>query len=314
MPPSVPMPDTLVGVDALIRLELEGFVSHWFWTLLGFTFLVAIGLVWEGPEIWHDTVGALKEICRRPAIKRKLSPWAKLAGTFGWVLIIAGVVGEGIAEGFLFKADGVVLKFDEILLTDAQRQATLARERAGGAYERAATAEKEAAQLRKDAEAERLERLRLQAIVVPRSIDLDQQRRIADPCNIFKGHNALVASYGLDTEAFAFGEQIISVLRAMRITVADARASAVVTGPMESGIHVRTNIIQESSFASCIAEALSKVGNLQTALNDNPPPFTGSAMGGSGQSFKPNIPFVSIFIGAKPLPLLTNRHNRNTTK
>jgi hypothetical protein len=129
MPPPVPTPDTLVGVDALIRSELEVFASHWFWTLLGFTFLVAMGLAFELPEIWHDTVEALREICRRPAIKRKLSPWAKLAGTFGWVLIIAGVVGEGVAEGFLFKADGLVLKFDEILLTDAQYQTVLAKER-----------------------------------------------------------------------------------------------------------------------------------------------------------------------------------------
>jgi hypothetical protein len=78
----------------LIRSELEVFASHWFWALLGFTFLVAMGLAWELPEIWHDTVEALKDICRCPAIKRKLSPWAKLAGTFGWVLIIAGVVGK----------------------------------------------------------------------------------------------------------------------------------------------------------------------------------------------------------------------------
>jgi hypothetical protein len=112
------MPDTLVGVDALIRSELERFASHWFWTLLAFTLLVALGLACELPEIWHDTLEALREICRHPTVRRKLSPWAKLAGTFGWVLIIAGVVGEGIAEGFLFKADGLVLKFDEILLQD----------------------------------------------------------------------------------------------------------------------------------------------------------------------------------------------------
>jgi hypothetical protein len=121
--PSVPMPDTLVGVDELIRSELEKFAAHWFWALLGFTLLVALGLVFEFPEIWHDTIGALKEICRCPTVKRKLSPWAKLAGTFGWILIVAGVVGEGIAEGFLFKADGLVLKFDEILLAETTKSA-----------------------------------------------------------------------------------------------------------------------------------------------------------------------------------------------
>jgi hypothetical protein len=112
------MPDTLVGIDALIRSELEGFASNWFWTLLIFTFLVALGLTCEFPEIWHDTLDALRKICRFPAVKEKLPPWAKLSGTFGWALIIAGVIGEGVAEGFLYKADGLVLKFDEILLQD----------------------------------------------------------------------------------------------------------------------------------------------------------------------------------------------------
>lgn len=130
LPPPVPMPDTLVGVDDLIRSDLEKFAGHWFWALLGFTLLVALGLMFEFPEIWHDTIGALKEMCRCPTVKRKLSPWSKLAGTFGWILIIAGVVGEGVAEGFLFKADGLVVKFDEILLADTTKSAGAARKSA----------------------------------------------------------------------------------------------------------------------------------------------------------------------------------------
>jgi hypothetical protein len=130
LPPMLPMPDTLKGIDDLIRSGLEGFAADWFWRLIEFTFMVAIGLLFEFPEIRHETIGALKEICHCPQNKRELSPLAKLAGTLGWVLIVAGVVGEGVAEGFLFKADGLVLKFDEILLSDTQRKSALANERA----------------------------------------------------------------------------------------------------------------------------------------------------------------------------------------
>src|SRR5438477_13061682 len=121
LPPPVSIPDTLKGVDDLIRAGLEGFSADWFWRLIEFTFLVALGLLFELPEIKHETIASVKEICHCPPDDRKLSPYAKLAATLGWVLIIVGVVGEGVAEGFLFKADGLVLKFDEILLADAQR-------------------------------------------------------------------------------------------------------------------------------------------------------------------------------------------------
>ena len=83
---------------------------------------------------------------RSPQPNREISPWMKLAGTLGWVLIVVGVTGEFVADSFVSKADGFVQKFDEILLADAQRRTGAASERAARAFERAAQTEREASQ------------------------------------------------------------------------------------------------------------------------------------------------------------------------
>jgi hypothetical protein len=130
---SFAMPDTLSGIDDLIRSGLEEFAAQWFWRLVVFTAIVLVGLLFEAPEIWHETASSLREIFRRPKEERKPAPWIKLAGTIGWLLIIIGVAGECIAEGFLFKADGLVVKFDEILLANTTKSAGNANVSAKGA-------------------------------------------------------------------------------------------------------------------------------------------------------------------------------------
>jgi hypothetical protein len=178
--PVIAIPDTLRGVDDLIRSNLEAFAAQWFWWLIALTAIVAFGLFLELPEIWYETIESLKELfhCGNNH-ERRPSPWAKIAGAFGWLLIVVGVGGECIAEGFLFKADGLVVKFDEIVLMDTTTKAGTALERAatGELTARAfqlqiAKANDRAAQLEKEAEAERLERTKLEAIIAPRSLTL----------------------------------------------------------------------------------------------------------------------------------------------
>jgi hypothetical protein len=53
-PPSIPFPDTLKGVDELIRTDFEAFRLDWFSLLLAATLLVVIGLFMEGPELLHE--------------------------------------------------------------------------------------------------------------------------------------------------------------------------------------------------------------------------------------------------------------------
>jgi hypothetical protein len=150
-PPPVAKPDTLKGIDDLIRAGFEAYRATCFNWLLVATGLVVVGLVFEGPELWHE----ITSIASRWHFRRKFHfslpeehahDWAKLLAFVGWLLIVAGVAGEYVADSFVSKADGYVQTFDETALTDAQRQTSLAGERAGAAYERAATTEREAAQ------------------------------------------------------------------------------------------------------------------------------------------------------------------------
>jgi hypothetical protein len=145
LPPTT-LPDILRGVDDLIRSGFEEFRELWFTRLLVSTALVVAGLLFEAPEIWHESVEAIRALCHSCKPKRDIPAWMKLVGTLGWVLIVVGVTGEFVADSFVSKADGFVQKFDEILLADAQRKTGLASERAAMAFERAAKTEREASQ------------------------------------------------------------------------------------------------------------------------------------------------------------------------
>jgi hypothetical protein len=184
----------------------------------------------------------------------------------------------------------------------ARKDAGLASDRAGQADERASKNEKEAARLRALAETERLERVKLEAVVAPRSLSLSQQRMIASVCEKFHGHGVMVSSYGMDGEAAALAMQIISALKAAKIVVADARSSITVAGGFEDGVHVR-GPDAELDFITALGAALSSIGKLKVSIND-PQPRVGAAMGGGGQSFPPGTVFVTVMVGVKPLPIL----------
>lgn len=145
----VPIPPILLiipnGLDDLVRSEFEAFRDCWFNWLLFWTAIVALGLLCELPEIWHDTGDAIHALLNRPK-RPEIAPWMKLLVSVGWLLIVVGVSGEFVADSFVSKADGIVLTFDETLIADAQRKTGLASERAAGAFERAAQTEREASQ------------------------------------------------------------------------------------------------------------------------------------------------------------------------
>lgn len=137
-------PMVVKGLDDLVRLDFETFRDIWFNRLLISTAVVAIGLLFELPEIWDESVSAIRAL--RQKVVHEIAPWMKLLVSVGWLLIVVGVVGEFVADSFVSKADGIVLTFDETLIADAQRKTGLASERAAGAFERAARTEREASQ------------------------------------------------------------------------------------------------------------------------------------------------------------------------
>jgi hypothetical protein len=260
-------------------------------------------------EIWHDAREAIWEKSLElkhwltPSIDRKEYPAResrsiKLRAALGWVLIVVGVVGEGVFEGVVYRYDLALSVLSESSIAETKREANLALERTSANE----LAEQEL----------RAKNLKLEATVQPRTISLEDQRKIVDACAAFKGHGAIVQSYGLDTEGFATGSQIIAVLQAMNVVVADDRAYTVSTGRMETGFHVRTTDASEIPFAACIWGAFNNIAKLQTAFNDSAPPFRGAMLGGGGQSI--NGPHITVMVGTKPLPLLTDKQSTKSNK
>lgn len=259
LPPLVPIPDTLNGIDDLIRLNFDGFREIWFNRLLAATFLVVVGLVMEGPELWYE----IHAIVHRWFFNRRFHfsitedhtpDWAKLLAFLGWILIVIGVAGEFVADSFVSKADGFVQKFDEVLLTDAQQKSSLASKRSAMAFERAARIEKEAAEdlkattiarqkaeeSREKAESARIkaEGLELQIAqaneraakeereaaeikesIAPRRLTNEQQAEIRHALRAFEGQQGQLVHTIGDTEGLVFAADIWRALRAARWNV-----------------------------------------------------------------------------------------------
>jgi hypothetical protein len=160
VPPPMLRPDTLKGIDTLIRADFIAFRETCFNWLLAATGLVVVGLAFEGPELWHEISSITRRWCFRRKFRFSLPEehtpnWAKLLASLGWLLIVVGVVGEYVADSFVSRADGYVQTFDQILLAETQNRTALASARASAAYERASENEKETAATLKQAQQER---------------------------------------------------------------------------------------------------------------------------------------------------------------
>jgi hypothetical protein len=191
--------------------------------------------------------------------------------------------------------------------------------RAKAAEAQVASANATAAEARSMAEAERLERVRLEAVVAPRTLTIDQQRRMAAALRRFAGHAPVsVSSYGLDAEGAALGQQIIAVLRTAGLQVIDYRADRLVSGGFEVGIHIRGPSL-ENDFMAALRGALSSIGALQE-VSINGPSLRSSGMSGgttlagggsvSGGGGVVNTPPpadgpVTIMVAVKPLQVVT---------
>jgi hypothetical protein len=155
------------------------------------------------------------------------------------------------------------------------------------------------------AESERLERTKLEAVVSPRRIGADEQKRIKEALKGFEKRLVLVSSNGLDAEAALLGAQIIACFP-FSFTVQDERALSISTGGFDFGIHIR-GPQSDQDLVTALTLALRSIGKLQTWAN-TAIPRTGVRMGGSAMKTEgggsgptpPGTP-VWIEIGVKPL-------------
>jgi hypothetical protein len=278
-----------------VSRSLESSLDFWGWLILASTGVVVLGLVIEYWEPVHEFI----EEWRRPAAA---FPWRKFWGLAGGILVTAGVAGE---FGFTYEASRV----ETNLRANNHEIEILLNQGTSGALQKAAEANARATANDLAAQQLKAENLRLEAIIAPRSLSLEQQRKIADACRKFHGHGVLVKSYGTDGEGAALAGQIIATLKSADIVVADSRGSEIVAGGFDSGVHVRAPGA-ELAFAGAIADALSTIGKLKVSPVNDPEPRTGAVMGGGGQSFTdPKAVFVTVRVGIKPLPVLSTTSN-----
>jgi hypothetical protein len=204
---------------------------------------------------------------------------------------------KGIADEARADAKDALVKAQEAQreLGNTEADAAKAQTAASRAQEKVEAVAKRAAQIRSDVEA-----------IAPRVLTLEQQRQIGGACLAFRGHNVSVFSYAGDGEGAALGGQIITAFTGRGINVVDTRASSMSLGGFDFGIHVR-GPDGELPFMYCLKDALDFIGHLEVApVNDPLPPRIGATVHGGGQSFIPGTVYVTIPVGIKPVPLLSD--------
>jgi hypothetical protein len=106
-------------------------------------------------------------------------------------------------------------------------------------------------------EAERLERVRLESVVAPRGLSLEQQSAISDELRSFSGRTVVLVSYGRDPEGSGIATQIIAASRAARLNIVDSRFSIVRLGGFDLGMHVN-GPVESQDMVLALGNALSR--------------------------------------------------------
>jgi len=211
---------------------LKNLRDLYFIFLLGCTALVALGLFMEVGEIWHDAKEAVceKSLERKHWLKlsvdrkeypARVSRCKKLFAAVGWVLIVVGVVGEGVFEG--------VYKYDLAL---------------------SILGDSSVAQLREKAESEEFERVKIEARVAFRHLTARQEQEIAASLKpLCSGQGVSPSSPMGDTESAMFAFDIAKALqatKALRVNAPGVRwvgmngaSSSQSYPPLSTGVVVR---------------------------------------------------------------------------
>lgn len=144
------------------RLSLEAEGRKWFLWLLISGAVVALGCLLEIPETRFSLMQWWRLKRCRPPREENPASWRVPAASVGLLLVIVGVVGEVVFEGLASNADARLRAHESEVLSAAELKA--------------ATANQEAEEAKRDAEAERLQRLQLEARIAWRHLTPEQQR------------------------------------------------------------------------------------------------------------------------------------------
>jgi hypothetical protein len=246
---------------------------------------VFLGLLFELPEILHDTLEAVRGLRGKP--EHPLEGWrrhcTKLAATLGWILIVVGVGGEFVTDSFVSKADGLVRQFDEILLAEAQNKSAHAEAIARGFDAQIAESNAKAKSAEATAEAERLARVKIEAAVAWRQLSDQDKRDIGAALTGFKSLAAVGIWFNASsTEAELFADDIAEALRSgdivtnapggmMEMRESSGKFREPIVEPM-TGVRVQSTKDEAArKFATLFIAELNRRGF--DAIRQKDPPF-----------------------------------------
>lgn len=168
-------------LEASIRSDLRTFHDWFFLWLLISTGAVFLGVFLEGFELAEGKIESRllridfsTGMLVRNRLFSELLSWVKRLVRIGWVVVLVGVVGEGVFEGLVSTSDEMTEQLDNALLSSTQREASAASARALEAESANKTLQQQLKTEADDArekEAELTgENLRLRAIIQPRQL------------------------------------------------------------------------------------------------------------------------------------------------
>ena len=145
------------------------------------------------------------------------------------------------------------------------------------------------------------ENRRLNVLIQPRFLTLQQQRHIGAALLPFKGQKVMVWVASLnDPESYHFAEQIFAACRAARLDcqfLASSPNGRQYSAITETGIKINWTSIPRRSLADAIKNALCTVGRVRkVSLVEGVPPVSGLT------SFLENATFIGVF--PKPFDVL----------
>jgi hypothetical protein len=276
--------------------ELESISAFWDWVSY-----IALLLAF---------IGALIEfiVNQTPLIK---SPWwkSKIEKTSAWIVLVTLGVGL-IASWKLSTINAQIIAILNKETATAQKDAAEARERVAKAEEGTAIALKKAKEAEMQAlkfeasiassnaraeeakqlaEREKLERLKLEAQVAPRRLNVEQQKAITASLKGFNGRTVRLATYQFDVDAGLLATQVKPALQQAGILVEDNISRVFLIGGFAVGIHI-AGPTAEQDLVKALTESLMRDGKL-AAYNrgTTQPPGVVSA------------DKVTVLIGPKPL-------------
>lgn len=150
---------------------------------------------------------------------------------------------------------------------------------------------------RRTAEAEAIERLRLEAVIAPRRLSEKQKSDLASLMQ-FAGRVIQLKSYSADTEGFVFATQIGEALGKSKLQILDNRLTMVPTESIVTGVMIEgpNSALVEALKKALAANAGELSKDLPTALNRG---ITTSMRFGTMGIEHP--PAATIIIGVKPV-------------